>query len=186
MLMNTLKVLSGLAFIGGGIGIIIIAIVPMPFFGELSLITQIINTITGYFQLMTDLMSYKFSALALTAGYIGFSTLIISIGWRFISAGITSMKSIKEKKIIFLGKVKIHFLIIGFILLAVVIGIAFTYFTPNPLSFVIPGLDIIPSEFHCLIPQMFLPIMLMILLITFLYYIGKIFMKYGVKKELIE
>jgi len=186
--MGALKIVAGLAFIGVGILIMLIAIIPLPFLPGVSLMTQIINTFTNIMIMMTDIMSLDLTSIASEASYYGFSTLILTIGYKFMSAGISSMRKIKREKPYFLGKVKVHFLIMGFIILIIAVTMAFTYFTDYPLSITIPGvnLDLIPPEYHFLIPQLFLPVMIVMLLIAFLYFLGRIFMSRGVEKEKID
>lgn len=180
------KVLGGLAFLGIGIVLTVIAFVPIPGLGDVCFTTLLLNYINN---LMVLMASMDISAMVGPSGYLYIAAIIPWVGYHYISAGIKSMRYNKPKKQYYYTETKIGLMITGFVMvcvaLALILVIFLGYMSPA-FEFLNPVIALIPFDLSTIaayIPTLLIPVVLSILIIFFVYWIGSKIMKSGVKKE---
>ena len=185
--MGAAKVLGGLAFLAIGIVILILAFVPIPGLGNISitaLLIQLFSIIGTVFSTM------DFSPLLGQIGSLSIAGIIPLVGYHYCRAGIKSMRYDKVKKKYIFTETKIGLMIAGFILIcvAVVIILLILLGALEPEFQFLIGL--VPTgpwfSYPYLLPQLLIPMVLTMLIIFFVYWIGSKIMKSGVKKEVIS
>ncbi len=180
--MGAAKVLGGLLFLALGIVFLVIGIVPIPTFGNISFIGRLMDYM--FLDFTTMMMTWDFTPLFLASGFLELALIIPYVGFHYCKAGIKSMTHDKKKKEYIISEAKIGLLIAGFILIcaaaALVLMILLEYLEPS-FQFLA---DLLPTlYFPGLLPTLLIPVVLSLLIIFFVYWLGSKIMKSGIKKE---
>lgn len=180
--MGAAKVLGGLLFVAIGVILLVIGIGPIPSLENVSVVSRGMAYLSLDFGTM--MASWDFTPLFLATGYLEIALIIPYVGYHYCRAGVKSMRHTKAKKKYAISEAKIGLLIAGFIFVCVAVALVLSIF----LQLLEPAFqflaDLIPAfSYPGLLPQILIPVVLTLLIIYFLYWIGSLIMKSGIKKE---
>ncbi len=183
--MGAIKVLIGLVFVILGVVLTVLVFAPIPGFENISITDRIMRFFDPSNPNYLDIMTLTFPQLFQAIGFILIDIILPYVGYQYTRAGIKSMRYQKEKKKYYYTETKIALFIVGFIIICVAVTLVLTILLQilSPvfqfIADLIPAIAIPPS----LIPQLLIPVILTLLTIFFIYWLGSIIMKKGIKKE---